>query len=51
MSLSDLPLLGWEDWPGFKFEVTIFEGDHHSIIRQRSKVAQLAEWMKSKMGL
>jgi aspartate racemase len=50
-SLSDLPLLGWEDWPGFTFEVTIFEGDHHSIIRQRDKVAQLAEWMKSKMRL
>jgi nonribosomal peptide synthetase DhbF len=50
-SLSHLPLLGWEDWPGFKFEVTIFEGDHHSIIRQRNKVAQLADWMKSKIKL
>jgi thioesterase domain-containing protein len=45
-SLSEEPKLGWEDWPVFNPEITIIDGNHHSIIRQKERVIQLAEWMK-----
>jgi len=48
-SLSEKPLLGWEEWPVFTPEVTMFDSDHHSIIRHKEKVIQLAEWMKDKL--
>lgn len=46
-SLSDLPLLGWENWPVFNIDVTVFEGDHHSIIRKRENVDRIAQWLKA----
>lgn len=46
-SLTDLPLLGWENWPVFNIDVAVFEGDHHSVIRKKENVNQIAQWLKA----
>ncbi len=45
-SLSEEPQLGWEKWTDFVVDTKIIEGDHHSITRQKEKVAEIADLLK-----
>lgn len=44
-SVSDEPYLGWEEYPQIVTRLRLIEGSHHSIIRDKKKVASIAEWI------
>jgi surfactin synthase thioesterase subunit len=44
-SVSDEPLLGWQEYSEIKTRLRLIEGSHHSIIRDYKKVVTIVEWI------